>query len=83
MWVAMILLSSGFSLIELLVVMLILSILALLVVPSYLEYIRRSHRLDATSTLMSIQLAQEQYRMNNTIPDKLGNASFITSESYH
>lgn len=55
----------GFSMLELMVAIAIVAILAAIAIPSYLSYIRSSRRSDAVQTLLSIQLQQEKYRLNN------------------
>lgn len=56
----------GFSLIELLIAIAIVSILSTVAVWSYNSYIRKSRRTDGISTLLGMSLAQEKYRMNNS-----------------
>ncbi len=55
----------GFSLIELLVVVTIVGILASIAIPSYRQYVIRSHRPDATTMLLRIQSAQEKFFLQN------------------
>lgn len=57
---------KGFTLIELLIVLLIAAVLIGIAYPSYLTYVRKSRRSDATSTLLAMQLAEEKYRYSNT-----------------
>ena len=66
----------GFSLIELLVVLVIVGILASVAWPSFREAVHKSRRADATSALTEIMQAQERWRANNpaysaslTLPD--------------
>lgn len=54
--------NSGFTLIELMVVVAILGILAAIAYPSYMNYIRQARRADAHSALSQLQLAQERVR---------------------
>lgn len=63
----------GFTLIEVMVVVVIVGILASIAVPSYLNYVRKSRRADAKTTLLQIQLEQEKWRGNNTTYGTLGN----------
>ena len=56
---------SGFSLIELLVVLVIVGILAGVAWPSFREAVQRSRRADAMSALTEIMQAQERWRSNN------------------
>ena len=53
--------NGGFSLIELLVVMLIIGILLTVAIPSYSSYIRKTYRTQAVLELMRLQLAMERY----------------------
>jgi len=57
---------QGFTLIELMIVLLIAAILVGIAYPSYKAYIRKSRRSDATATLLAMQLAEEKYRYNHT-----------------
>ena len=53
--------SKGFSLIELLIVVVIVSILAAVAVPAYYNHILRTRQADAYHNLLDIQAAQEMY----------------------
>jgi type IV pilus assembly protein PilE len=53
---------SGFTLLELMVVVAIIAIIAAIAIPSYTQYIRKSHRADALQRMQQIALAQERYR---------------------
>jgi len=55
----------GFTLIELAIVIVIVGILAAIALPSYQNYLYKSRRSEAMSALLSIQLSEEKYRMNN------------------
>jgi type IV pilus assembly protein PilE len=58
--------ASGFSLIELMIVVAVVAILATIAYPSYQDHIRKSRRVEAQAVLIDIQLRQERYRANNT-----------------
>jgi type IV pilus assembly protein PilE len=51
----------GFSLIELMVTVAIVSILATIAYPSYVEHVRKGHRAAAQEHLMDIAQRQQQY----------------------
>lgn len=65
--------NKGFTLLELIIVMFIISILASIAIPSYNSYILKSHRTEGINTLNSIQLEQEKYRSSNTTYGTLAN----------
>ncbi len=56
----------GITLIELLVTLAIIAIIAGLVYPSYSQKLRAARRNDATTSLLRIQLAQENFRAMHT-----------------
>ncbi len=56
---------SGFTLIELMVVVALIGILAAIAVPAYTEYARKARRADAKRALVSLQLQQEKWRASN------------------
>lgn len=57
--------SRGFSLIELMIVVVILSVLAAIAVPGYQDYKRRALRSAAGSVLLEVVSKQEQYAVSN------------------
>ena len=57
--------ASGFTLIELMVVVAIVAILASVAYPSYLSYMVRNNRAVAQSALMDIAQRQQQYLLDN------------------
>jgi type IV pilus assembly protein PilE len=50
---------SGFTLLELLVVMTLMGLLAALAVPTYQQYLQRNHRADAIQTLLATASCQQ------------------------
>ena len=57
--------SSGFSLIELIVVVAIVAILASVAIPSWVAYMQKGRRADAISSLLNLQLQQEKWRSSD------------------
>jgi len=56
--------NSGFTLVELMIVVAIVGIIASIAYPSYDNYVTRSKRSDAMSALMLASQAMERYRSN-------------------
>ncbi|GAB3747319.1 type IV pilin protein [Lysobacter olei] len=57
--------ASGFTLIELMVVVAIVGILAAIAVPAYTEQVRKSRRAEAVRFVGDMQLALERWRAEN------------------
>jgi len=53
--------ATGFTLIELMIVVVIIGILMAISVPAYRDYVMRSHRTDAHSSLLDIAARQERH----------------------
>lgn len=56
---------NGFSLIELMVVVMIVAILVAIALPSYRRYVVRTHRTDAQRTLLDLATRQERFFYSN------------------
>lgn len=56
---------SGFTLIELMVVIAIVAIIAAIAVPAFTEQLRKSRRADAARGLSELQLRQERWRSSH------------------
>ena len=55
-------LQTGFTLVELIIVVAIISILASIAIPAYNGYVETSKRSDAQASLMALAITQEKYR---------------------
>jgi len=58
--------NQGFTLIELMIVIVVVGVLAAVAYPSYLDSIRKARRTDAMDAVLTLQNLQEKYRANNT-----------------
>jgi type IV pilus assembly protein PilE len=68
--------TRGFTLIELMIALVIVAILAGIAVPSYRNFVLRSHRIEATAALLKVAAAQEKfYLQNNTYTTNVGDVS--------
>lgn len=56
---------SGFTLIELMIVVVVVAILAAVAFPSFMGSIRKGRRSEAFTALSNVQQAQERWRSNN------------------
>jgi type IV pilus assembly protein PilE len=56
----------GFTLIELMIVVFVVAVLVAIALPAYQQFVARSHRADAISSLLALSLAQEKWRANHT-----------------
>ncbi len=56
---------TGFTLVELMIVVVVVSILMGIAIPSYRAYTMRANRVDATSALLRIAAAQEKFYLQS------------------
>ena len=61
--------TSGFTLMELMIVLTIIAVLVALAYPSYVQYIRKAKRGEAQQLLMNWSINQEIWRSNHTLYD--------------
>lgn len=78
----------GFSLPELIITVAIIGVLASIAYPSFLNSVRKSHRVDATSTLLALQLIIEKRRVNNidytsSLPVANASGSYASQNGYY
>lgn len=67
--------NRGFSLIELMAVVVVIGLLSVIAIPSYQKYVQRSQRAGAKSTLLEAAQFMERYRSSNfKYVDASGNA---------
>ena len=55
---------AGFTLIEIMMVVIIIAVLAAFAYPSYVDSVRKSKRSDAVNALLALKSAQEKFRTN-------------------
>lgn len=56
---------SGFTLLELMIVVAVIAVLAAIAIPNYAEYVKRTNRTDAQTYMMSVAQNLEGYRLVN------------------
>jgi type IV pilus assembly protein PilE len=70
----------GFTLVELMIVVVIIGILAMVAIPAYNDSVTKGRRADAKSTLTSIAARQEQFFMDSkTYTSDMTNLNFAAS----
>lgn len=76
----------GFSLIELVIVLLIIAILSAIAIPSYRQYVVRANRVDAQRSLMDLAARQERFFYSRnayaTVLGDLGANSSVAGTNY-
>ena len=74
--------SQGMTLVELMIVVVIISILTMIAVPSYRQYTERAQRTEAKNALLQLANNQERfYLQNNTYTDDLALLGFAAGTS--
>lgn len=68
--------SRGFTLLELMIVVVVVAILASIAISSYTEQVRRGKRAEAKQAISDFQLREEKYRADNP---KYGTCDEVTS----
>jgi len=58
---------SGFTLIEIMIVVMIIAILSAIAIPQYQQYVTRSKFTEATNTLSAMRASMEQYYQDNRV----------------
>ena len=66
---------SGFTIIELMIVIIIVAILVAIAYPSYIKYVRKAKRGDAQQLLLNWSINQEIWRSNNPTYNNEGDPS--------
>lgn len=56
---------SGFTVIELMIIVTIIGILAAIAIPNYTQYLRRGKAAEATATLADLRIRMEQFYQDN------------------
>jgi len=74
--------NSGFTMVELMIVLMVVAILVALAYPSYIEYVRKARRGEAEQLLMNWSVNQEIWRSNNPEYATLAQLPAPTHEHY-
>lgn len=75
-------LSSGFTLIELMVVVAIVAIIAAIAIPTYQTQIRESRRVDAKTAVLDLAAREEKYfSLNNAYTNSPANLGYVAAGS--
>ena len=77
---------KGFTVMELMIALAVVAILATLAFPSFSEQLLRGRRMDAITTLLNLQIAQETWRANNNRYadlDDLGWTTDLSTEGHY
>ncbi len=72
---------KGFTIFELMIVVLMVAVLAGIALPSYQHVMRKARRAEALETLYRLQIAQEKWRSTHTAYGTLADLGFDTTTS--
>lgn len=72
----------GFTLLELMIVVVIIAVIAAIAIPSFMEQIKKSRRADAYQGLGDLQLQQERWRANHPAYGAAANLNLPVSDYY-
>jgi type IV pilus assembly protein PilE len=73
---------NGFTIIELMIVVIIIAILVALAYPAYIDYVRKAKRGEAQQLLLNWAINQEIYRSNNPTYDDGTDLDVPTHDEY-
>jgi type IV pilus assembly protein PilE len=74
--------SSGFTLIELVIAMVIAAILAAIAIPSYSNYVRKARRTEAKTALLDMASLEERFfSTNNTYSQLVSDLGYVANGS--
>ncbi len=76
---------AGFTLLDVLIAVSIVAILASLALPSFRDAFQRGRRVDAMTSLLGVQVAQERWRANHTAYASLADLGWTarSTEGYY
>ncbi|RUO56187.1 MULTISPECIES: type IV pilin protein [Pseudidiomarina] len=74
---------AGITLIELMVVVVIIGIIASAAYPNFVDYVREARRADAMGQLLTLQMAQEEYRLKNTSYADIATLGITLTSDYY
>ncbi|RUO61839.1 type IV pilin protein [Pseudidiomarina insulisalsae] len=74
---------SGMTLIELMIVVVIIGIIASAAYPNFVDYVREARRADAMGQLLTLQMAQEEYRLKNNSYADIATLGITLNSDYY